>query len=414
MSVTYLWVGATTSSGATVCARLSGEPSSVRLAYSEHKDLSDLSYVGPVQPSDDNVIKLIVDGLEPSNRYYFAIEAGAELNTALTGTFYTHPEPGSEAEFTIAASSCAGLEPDEPGMGEVAVPHRISNHPVFDTIRKLNPLMFFHLGDMHYYNIGSDRFVPEHDVATYRGAINDVFAQDHQHSLYRSVATFYTWDDHDFGPNDSDRTSPGAKNACRVYRERVPHYPLDHDEGIWQAWTIGRVQFAALDVRSQRSPNEDPQNKDKTMLGAAQKEWLAGLLEDSEAEFLVVLSGSRWFDDTSVDTWDSYHDERNELIELFKSTGWQKRMCIVSGDVHAVAIDSGGNSPGGIPLFQFASLDAAPSSVQHHYDLGPSAPGRNQYGTLHFEDSGDRITVTGTGYHGEEEIMSHKITVDIG
>jgi hypothetical protein len=36
----------------------------------------------------------------------------------------------------------------------------------------------------------------------------------------------YMWDDHDFGPDNSDATAPGRDASLRAYREYVPHYPL--------------------------------------------------------------------------------------------------------------------------------------------------------------------------------------------
>lgn len=393
---------------ARVVAKLDG-PATARLVVSRHKDLSSPLYFGPTAPTDDLMVRLDADGLAPDAAYHYGLELDGELDTAVMGGFRTHPVLGAPADFTIAASSCAGSRPRHPGEGAVAVSQALSNHPVFDTIRALDPLMFLHLGDMHYYDIGSGTQVPGHDLAAYRGAYDDVFAQSRQHRLYRSVATQYSWDDHDFGPNDSDASHPGRDSACRVYRERVPHYPLADDHGIWQQWKIGRIHFVMLDVRSFRCPDAPHQ----TMLGTAQKDWLAEVLTHSTAKFLVVTSGSRWFDDTSPDTWDSFRDERDALIELFDATGWRERMCILAGDVHATAIDTGGNSPGGIAVFQFASLDSTPHiEVQHHYDTGPSRPGRNQYGTVRFTDDGDSITITGVAFCGDEPVNSHQWRVD--
>ncbi|MGH8875955.1 MAG: hypothetical protein ACRD0P_01200, partial [Stackebrandtia sp.] len=221
MSVTYLWVGATTHTSVIVKARVSGKVA--RLHVSESEDLS--SPVTSEEVTVDNgVAALPLDGLDADTAYHYGVEVDGDVDREKLGRFKTHPPLGKPAEFTIAGASCAGLDPEHPGVGDVAVPGRISNHPVFTTIRDLDPLMFFHMGDMHYYNIGSGGHVPDHDVDTYRGAIDDVFAQPNQAALYRDVAIQYVWDDHDFGPNDSDTTSPGRENVCKVFRERVPHY----------------------------------------------------------------------------------------------------------------------------------------------------------------------------------------------
>lgn len=410
MSLSYTWVGATTPESVVVKARLRGE--AARLHVSTQADLSDPVRSESVEPVA-GVAELRVDGLDPDTRYHYGVEIDGDLDTDTTGRFRTHPRLGEPADFTLAATSCAGYEPEHPGIGEVAAPQRLSNHPVFDTVRELDPLMLLHMGDIHYYDIGSERFVPGHDADTYRGAFDDVFAQPRQAALYRDVATHYVWDDHDFGPNNSDGTAPGAEAAARVYRERVPHYDLPHEQGIWHSWTIGRVLFAALDVRSFRTPGDAPDTPDKTMLGAAQKAWLRELLESSDAAFLVLLCVCRWTDTSSTDTWSSFAEERAELIDMFDDTGWAGRMCLVAGDLHAVAMDSGGNAPGRVPLFHFASVDSLPSQVNDHYDLGPSQPGRGQYGLLRIADAGDEITVTGTAFRGEDEIARHTFTVAV-
>lgn len=408
MSLSYTWVGATTPTSAMVTARLSGQ--SARLHVSTTDDLSD-PVTSEEVTAEHGVAKLPIDGLDPDTRYYYGVEVDGELDRERVGRLRTHPPAGEPADFTLAATSCAGFEPEHPGTGDVAEPQRVSNHPAFSDIRERDPLMLLHMGDIHYYDIGSGVYVPGHDADTYRGAFDDVFAQPHQAGLYRDVATHYVWDDHDFGPNNSDGTSPGREAAAQVYRERVPHYELSDEQGIWHSWTIGRVLFAALDVRSYRSPNDDADGPDKTMLGAAQKQWLNDLLDSSKAALLVLLPVCRWMDTSSTDTWSSFAEERAELIDMFDSLGWSGRMCLVVGDLHAVAMDSGGNSPGRVPVLHFAGMDSLPSVVNHHYDLGPSLPGRGQYGLLRFDDAGDAITVIATAYRGTAEIKTHSFTV---
>ena len=412
LGLVHYWVGGTTDSSAAVCARLSEKANDVCLLVSANAELDNPHEYQPSTSSDDHVYRFEIDDLEPDTEYHYGIKLGSQTSNR-TGTFRTHSPLGEPADFTIASSSCAGLRPEHPGNDDAVVPERVSNHPVFDTIRARQPLMFIHTGDLHYYDIGDGDEVPDHDVATFRRAYDDVFAQSKQQALYRDIATAYVWDDHDFGPDNSDSTSKGRENACQVYRERVPHYGLHDDYGIWQSWQIGRVLFVLLDVRAYRSPNDDD-SKDKTMLGTAQKKWLRELLESSKAAFLVLVTGSRWFDNTTDDSWDSFADERKQLIDLFTETKWIKRMCVLSGDMHAIAIDTGKNAPGGIPTFQFAPLDSDPQdpALEDHYDLGPTLPGTGQYGILAVKDDGKRLSVTGTGYRNDEKLLSHTVTIE--
>jgi len=302
------------------------------------------------------------------------------------------------------------------------------NHPVFDVMRARalaeDWLQFIHLGDLHYRDISindPDAYRQAyHDVLTFNGTLG---ADARQGRFYRAVPIAYVWDDHDYGPNNSDRTHVGRAAAATVYREIVPHYPLPAGSGdapIYQSWQIGRVLFVASDVRWARDPNllpdNDPSNP-KTMLGEQQKRWLERILRNSSAQALVWVMPSQWLSDQgdvrnvgisysgadySNDSWWRFRRERAELVDLLGDLGWLDRMVMLQADKHALSMSSGPNNPwGGFPLFMFASLDASYSDhPEGQYDIGQS-PGRGRYGTLRVVDSGHTIALHGTGYIGD-------------
>lgn len=412
MPVTYAVVGATTPTTAWLRPKVTEGPVVAHVAT----DASFGSYTthGPVTPSN-SIASISVSDLAPNTRYFYRFALNGTIDHQVIGEFRTHPPLDQPAEFTIAASSCAGNNATYPDTtGGALVPAYISNHPVFEQIASRRPLMFFHMGDMHYYNIGSSR-VPDATTANYRRAFDDVFLQSRQHNLYRNVATAYVYDDHDFGPNDSDGLAAGRDVVTQVYRERWPHYALGEGPGanpIYQTWKIGRIQFVMLDSRAERSPNSTPDNPSKTLLGDTQIEWLRNVLETTTAKALVIVNPSQWMG-TGIDTWASFTYERDRLIEMFQETGWINRMLMVSGDVHSLGIDTGGNSPGGIPVFQFASIDSSFGGPQYQYDTGPTLPGRGQYGTLHFKDNGTSIQITGTCMVGNQAWRSHMFAIQV-
>ena len=138
-----------------------------------------------------------------------------------------------------------------------------SSGAVYDAIRALSPDLFLVTGDLHYGNI--DR----NSVGLFRNVLGRSLRAPAQAALYRSTPVAYMWDDHDYGANDADASSPSRSAARPAYREDVPSYPLaagDGDEAIYQAFTIGRVRFVLTDTRSERT--ED------TMLGERQLSWL--------------------------------------------------------------------------------------------------------------------------------------------
>lgn len=415
-----MWVGALTPTSARVVAKVEAS-GSVYLNVGTGPDLSGPRF-GPVASSSDGIVHLAASGLEPDTAYYYGISLGNDLDP-LRGRMRTHPPTGEPASFTYAMATCgghaeAGGDPDYPGVGDVLASNRQTNHPVFDRIREHDPLFFIHGGDLHYYDIGSGNhgIEPAGELATFRRGYDDVLAQPRQHELYRTVPLAYVWDDHDFGPNDSDRTAPGRDNACRAYRERVPHYPLPAGEGAnptYQSFQVGRVLFLMSDVRAERDPNGDPQTWSKTMLGTQQKRWMEHLLSTTEAEALVWVMPSQW-NSGHVDAWGQFMHERAELVEMFGDLGWLNRMCINSGDAHALSIDTGGgHRHGGFPIYQFSSLDSEPSPGPST-DTGPNQPGRGQYGLVNVVDRGHTIEVTGTGYRMGQPWRSHTWYAHVG
>lgn len=399
-----MMVGATTDNGATFVAKVDGG-GPVRVAVADNGDMTNPVFTSSQVVDAQGVAKVSITGLDPATRYWWQTEDNSVIDISVTGRFQTHPTLGQPASFTIAAASCAGLGSAFPGSGSELASDRLSDHPVFDTVRQTDPLMFVHLGDIHYYDLGSDLhgIVGGGSLANYRASYDDVLAQSRQAQLYREIPLAYTWDDHDFGPNDSDGTLIDKGNAATVYRERVPHYSLSDSDAIYQSWQIGRVLFIASDIRYYRDPNGDPQGPSKTMLGAAQKAWLGGLLSSSSAEALVWFMGSQWLHPSGSDTWASFTDERQELADLFVEYGWADRMVMVYGDRHALGIDSGaGNDWGGFPVLMAASLDASPSvgDVAGAFDVLPNVGGRDQYGTIAVTDDGTIIKIALSAWRG--------------
>jgi alkaline phosphatase D len=88
-----------------------------------------------------------------------------------------------------------------------------------------------------------------------------------------------------------------------------------------------------LDVRYHRSPNRAPDDGTKTMLGAAQLEWLKREVRASRAKVKFIASGSEWERFSHVDSWTSFARER-ELIFNFLREEDVQGVILLSGDRH--------------------------------------------------------------------------------
>ncbi|MDX3555276.1 alkaline phosphatase D family protein [Streptomyces europaeiscabiei] len=417
MVLSSVWAGATTDTTARVNARFTSADSAT-LLVADNEAMTGPASFGPLASGADNVITWNVTGLDAGTRYWLRVDDGS-LNPDFAATFRTHPAAaGERASYIFGAAGDAGLTGD--GY-EGGITNAVSNSLVFDTMREQAAAeewtWFSHLGDLHYKNIATN------SPSLFRSAYFDnmnyglvVNPGAKQPTFFRSLASTYVWDDHDFGANNSDRTSASNAAANQVYREWVPHYTLPSASAIFQSWQVGRVLYIASDVRSARDPNTDPQTPAKTLLGSAQKAWMETLLQsarDDGAEALVWQSPSRWVGGT--DTWSDFIHERAEMVQMFGDTGWLDRMIMVTADMHALSICSGPHNPHGrFPMFMFAGMDAgAWSTSTTDYDIG-SIAGRRQYGTMRVTDNGHTIALAGTGYHDGTALMSHTAYVHAG
>jgi phosphodiesterase/alkaline phosphatase D-like protein len=402
--VESIWSGAVTETSAVVTAKLARDSESVRLAFSERDDLADARYTTATTANDDTnqrVVKFALDGLRPDTRYAYAVESDGKLDRSRQGTFRTFPS--GAASFSFAFGSCARVG---------------SNGAVFDTIRAAEPLFYLIDGDIHY------EYIETNDPDRFRDALDTVLSRPAQAALYASVPTIYAWDDHDYGPNDGDKTSPTRSAAREVYRQYVPHYPLpagDGDAAIYQAFSVGRVRFIVTDLRSERTPDSEPDGAAKSMLGAEQKAWLKQeLLAAKERYALIVLVSSvPWIDAAGEgkDSWGGFATERREIAD-FIAANRISGVLMLSGDAHMLAIDDGTNSDystsggAGFPVMHAAALDKAGAAKGGPFSEG-AYPGAGQFGFVTVEDDGDSLTVTLSGRNWKgEEIVGYVFAVD--
>lgn len=378
--VLFMWSGALTASSIRVKARIMFDSATVRLVVSTQPDLSNPIFSGyaAANAANHHVAHLTLSGLQPDTEYTYTVEANG-VRSGLRGRFHT-PANGPFS-FSFACASCAQTG---------------SNHAVFDTIRQLNPLFFIHLGDFHYQDIGSN------DINLFRAAYQTVLSAPRQAALYRNVPVTYIWDDHDYGPNDSDATSPSRTVARLAYQENAPHFPLVAGSGdvpIYHAFTVGRVRFIVTDNRSERTPKTAPDNASKSILGTAQKVWFKQqLLAARDAYPLIVwVCSTPWHSGPAYpagDDFSGYTAERQELAD-FVYENRIRNLCVVSGDVHMVGLEDGTNNRynsqnvPGFPILQAAALDhpfhtSYPGVPYSHGQF----PGGGQFGLVTIVDSG--------------------------
>ena len=403
--VEWIWSGGLAPDAITVKAGLARDSNAVHLLVSQTEDLSRPVVVGPFIANLEMNLRYVafpVQGLEPDTTYFYAVEADGEVDRSRLGTFHTPVE--GPYSFTFGVSGCAATG---------------SNGSVFDTIREHNPLFFMSNGDLFYENISVN------DRDRFREAYTSILTTPAQSALYRNTPIVHVWDDHDFGPNDSDRTSPSRDASQFVNREMVPAHPMaiPGDTGpIYRAFSIGRVRFIVTDDRSEKSPLTDPDNASKTMLGDAQKAWFKQQLLDANGKYPVIIwvQSVPWIAEAAIggDTWGGYATERQEIAD-FIADNEIAGLLMLAGDAHMLAIDDGSNSDystsGGaaFPIMQAAALDRPGSTKGGPFSEG-MYPGGGQFGLVSIADEGGSsitITLEGRNYL-DEVIVDYSYTVE--
>lgn len=391
-----------------VCvAKFPSDHSVVRLAVDDDPTFPSPVLSDPVAVSG-GIARLEVTGLSANTTYYAAVKIGSRIKRSTITTFKTLPT--GVASFKCAFAGDASSN---------------SNHRVFDAIRAKAPLFFIHLGDLHYASIATN------DVDLFRDAWDGVFRQRRQARLYREVPTYYMWDDHDYGPNNSHAGSTPRPAALQAYRERVPHPPLvlnGATDPVYYSFDVGRVKFIVTDQRSMASNRTADDDVNKTVLGSAQKTWFKNILSDAanDGKFFIWVCNRCWggVATTNADHWGGFTTERTELANhmLAECSG---RIAVLSADMHSLAIDSGTNhefaNPGSMPVptFQAAPLDRVGNETYGGATYNQGA-GRyttqGQFGVMEVTDAGGTtITIDWTGYNADgTQLVTYQFTPTIG
>jgi alkaline phosphatase D len=260
------------------------------------------------------VFKSTLGGLSPDTRYRYQVSVDGKSDPAWKGSFKTAPAEGDPTAFKLAITSCMrnGKNGNRQGSWDLLLAER--------------PDIHITVGDTHYADTTDPTVQLEHHV-TYRRVKE--FAK-----VLRNVPIYAIWDDHDYGPNNSDGTADGKEHSLAGWKQAWPN-PVSgttDTPGAFFKFSHGDVDFFVVDGRYHRSPNELPDDDKKRMLGDAQFEWLLEGLKNSKARFKIIASGST-LHHSEVDGWRIYTFSRHRLFDAIKENRISGVM-YVSGDMH--------------------------------------------------------------------------------
>jgi alkaline phosphatase D len=232
-------------------------------------------------------------------------------------------------DFTIALGSCSYIS--EEALDRPGKPYG-SNYSIFESIAKKNPDIMLWGGDNVYLREADwDSKSGIYHRYTHTRSLKEM------QPLLASTQNIAIWDDHDFGPDDSDRSFYNKYTTQQAFKDFWANksYGMDAEqkEGIFSSYNWSDAEFFLLDNRFFKSPNKRLTGE-KTMLGTAQIQWLIDALTYSKANFKIIVIGGQVLNTEAVfENYENYKSEKDFLLSEILANQI-KGVVFISGDRH--------------------------------------------------------------------------------
>ena len=300
---------------------------------------------------------LIADKVEPGKNYQYAILIdGKELTLPYPASFKTQSlwqYRTDPQDFRFVVGSCTYV--NEPAYDRPGKPYG-GGFEIFSRIYDDQPDMMLWIGDNIYLR--------EPDWNTRTGIY-------HRYTHTRSLPEFQPllasthhyaiWDDHDYGPNDSDRSFWGKENTLKAFKDfwANPNYGVGGTEGITGSFTWEDCQFFMMDDRWYRASRLGTD-----YYGEKQLAWLLDALKQSKATYKFICNGGQVLSDAADhDNYILFAAERKVLLDSldkFNITG----VVFLTGDHHHAEV-SKLTTPDGDVFYDITSSPLTSSSYDH-------------------------------------------------
>ncbi len=339
------------------------QPAKVKYVYWNIEDSQRKYFTKEVETleSEGCVSIIKIDKLEPGQKYNYEIfingkkvKRNYELKFQTQELWQWRKDPPS---FSFAAGSCAYINEtiyDRPGN-----PYG-GQYKIFQSIYEKKPDFMLWLGDNIYLR--------EVDWDSWSGIIH---RYTHTRSalemqpLFGSVHNYAIWDDHDFGPNNSDRGWWNKEMTLKAFKLFWPNqsYGVNGRPGTTSYFSWADVDFFLMDNRYYRTPN-DRKTETREMFGDAQIQWLIDNLVYSRAPFKVIVTGGQFLNpELSDENHTNFPFEKEKILKAIEQEGIEG-VIFLTGDVHRTEITKM-ERDNNYPLYDFtmSPLTSSPSKV---------------------------------------------------
>lgn len=309
------------------------EPANVHFEYWKVNEVNKRYITEQVttSKSDAFVARCIADDLEPGQNYGYELFINKQLvKRPYKLQFETQAlwQWRTDApDFSFGTGSCAFI--NEEKYDRAGKPYG-GDYQIFEDIYKKQPQFFLWLGDNVYL-----READWNSVTGIHHRYTHTRSTPEMQAMLGSMHHYAIWDDHDYGPNDSDRSYHLKKETLKTFKNFFANPNYVFDEGVTGTFQWADCDFFLTDNRYWRTPNNRSDIVDHDILGEVQMQWLLDALSNSRAPFKFVVMGGQFI--SPLKRYEKHINyapkERMDLIraiERLKIEG----VVFISGDVH--------------------------------------------------------------------------------
>ena len=206
--------------------------------------------------------------------------------------------------------------------------------------------------------------------------------------LLGSTHHYAIWDDHDFGPNDSDGSFWLKETTTEIFKLfwGNPNYDVTGNGGITGFFQWGDLDFFLLDNRYHRTSNRNFTGT-RQILGKDQIDWLINALSFSNAPFKFVVVGGQVLSTESLyENHASFSEERGYLINRIREAKIEG-VIFLDGDRHHTVLSKMQESKYVYPLYDLTCSSLTATAYKNDeafnaYKLEETLVGENNFGIL--------------------------------
>lgn len=330
------------------------------------------------------VAKAIADQVVPGKTYTYEVFVnGSKVERDYAMEFKTQElwkwrKDPPEIEFAIG--SCTYV--NETDMDRPGKPYG-SDYEIFNAIHEKQPDFMVWLGDNMYLR--------EPDWNSKTGILHrytHTRSLKEMQPLLASTHNYAIWDDHDFGPNDSDGSFWLKRTSAEIFKLfwGNPNYDVLNSGGITGSFEWGDIQFFLLDNRYYRTANRNF-TTERQILGKEQIDWLINALTASHATFKFIVIGNQVVSTEAMhENYATFPVEQQYLLRKIRASRVEG-VIFLDGDRHHTGLSKMKESKYVYPLYDLTcsslTAGAAPSDeATNAYKLTETLVGQHNFGML--------------------------------